>query len=213
MFVGSVGGRRLMRSGRGPWLRLLLLAACFLVGLFLGQVLSAHVSAETARELTEYLNGYFSLSTPPEPTGRTVLSALAVYFRYPLLAFLLGFASVGAALLPVVTGAYGFFLSFSVCCLTAAFGPGGVLLALAVFGLRCLITLPCYFAVAVPALEKSVALVALSLEKGGRPSPPVYDKAWWLRFAVVSAVLSAGVLTELLVTPWLLNWVLGMILR
>ncbi|MPM56568.1 hypothetical protein SDC9_103377 [bioreactor metagenome] len=155
----------------------------------------------------------FFTEYPPEPTGRTVLSALAVYFRYPLLAFLLGFASVGAALLPAVTAAYGFFLSFSVCCLTAAFGPGGVLLALAVFGLRCLITLPCYFAVAVPALEKSVALAALSLEKGGRPSPPVYDKAWWLRFAVVSAVLSAGVLTELLVTPWLLNWVLGMILR
>ena len=165
-----------MRSGRGPWLRLLLLAACFLLGLVLGQVLSARVSADTARELTEYLNGYFSLQSPPEPSAKTVASALVVYFRYPVLAFLLGFASVGAALLPVVTVAYGFFLSFSVCCFTAAFGHDGVLLALAVFGLRCLVTLPCYFAVAVPALEKSVGLASLSLEKSGRPVPPTYGR-------------------------------------
>ncbi len=213
MFVGSVGGRRLIRSGRGPWLRLVLLAACFLAGLFLGQVLSARVSANTAGELTEYLNGYFSLKSPPELTAKTVVSALVVYFRYPLLAFLLGFASVGAALLPAVTAAYGFFLSFSVCCFTAAFGRNGVLLALAVFGLRCLITLPCYFAVAVPALEKSVALAALSLEKSGRPAPPSYGRAWWLRFGTVCAVLAAGVVTELLVSPKLLSWVLGLIFR
>lgn len=213
MFLGSVGGRRLTRSGRGSWLRLLLLAACFLAGLFLGQVLSARVSANAAGELTAYLNGYFSLNAPPEPTGKTVASALVVYLRYPLLAFLLGFASVGAALLPALTAAYGFFLSFSVCCFTAAFGRSGVLLALAVFGLRCLITLPCYFAVAVPALEKSVALAALSLEKGGRPPPPVYGREWWLRLATVGAVLAFGVLTELLVAPWLLNWVLQLMLR
>lgn len=211
--MGSVGGRRLMRSGRGPWLRLLLLAACFLLGLVLGQVLSARVSADTARELTEYLNGYFSLQSPPDPSAKTVASALVVYFRYPVLAFLLGFASVGAALLPVVTVAYGFFLSFSVCCFTAAFGHDGVLLALAVFGLRCLVTLPCYFAVAVPALEKSVGLASLSLEKSGRPVPPTYGRTWWLRFGAVCGVLIAGVLTELLVSPGLLNWVLRLIFK
>lgn len=79
------------------------------------------------------------------------LSAVVIYFRYPLLAFLLGFASIGVVLLPCVTVAYGFFLSFSVCCFTAAFGAGGVLLALAVFGLRCVVTLPCYFLLAVPS--------------------------------------------------------------
>ena len=213
MFVGTVGGRRLMRSGRGPWLRLGLLALCFFAGLLLGQGLAARVGADTAGELTAYLNGYFSLKSPPGLTAKTAASATAVYFRYPLLAFFLGFASVGAALLPAVTVAYGLFLSFSVCCFTAAFGQNGVLLALAVFGLRCLITLPAYFALAVPALEKSVALAALSLEKSGRPAPPSYDKRWWLRFGAVCTVLSGGVLTELLVCPRLLDWVLQMIFR
>lgn len=200
-----------MRSGRGPWIRLSLLALGFLAGLFLGQVLSARVSSDTSGELTKYLTGYFSLGSPPELSAKTIYSTLIIYFRYPLLAFLLGFASVGVALLPILTVAYGLFLSFSVCCFTAAFGRAGVLLALSVFGMRCIITLPCYFALAVPALEKSVALASLSIEKNGRPAPPAYGRIWWLRFATVSAVLAIGVLLELLVSPRLLEWVLQML--
>lgn len=211
--MDTVGGRRLMKGGRGAWLRLALLAACFLMGLFLGQVLADRVGADTAEELDRYLRGYFSLPVPPEMSGRTVLSALAVYFRYPLLAFLLGFASVGAVLLPVLTAAYGFFLSFSVCCFASAFGSGGVLLALAVFGLRCAVTLPCYLCVAVPALEKAAALASLSISGGGRASPPTYGHAWWLRFCAVCAALTFGVLLELTAAPRLLTLVLQWLLR
>ena len=65
-------------------------------------------------------------------------------------------------LLPCVTAAYGFFLSFSVCCFTAAFGVDGVLLALAVFGLRCMVTLPCYFLLAAASWGTSAGLAAVS---------------------------------------------------
>ncbi|MEG1593267.1 MAG: hypothetical protein RR350_02570, partial [Oscillibacter sp.] len=128
--------------------RLVLLALFFFIGVILGQVLSARVPDATGDELTRYLTDYISLGDAPAVTAKTALSAFVIYFRYPLLAFLLGFASVGLVLLPVTTVAYGFFLSFSVCCFTAAFGGEGVLLALAVFGLRCLMTLPCYFLLA-----------------------------------------------------------------
>ena len=123
--------------------RLLLLALFFLAGIFLGQVLSGRVPDATGDELRRYLEDYMQLGGGGAPTARTVLSALVIYFRYPLMAFLLGFASIGVVLLPGVTAAYGFFLSFSVCCFTAAFGTDGVLLAMAVFGLRCLVTMPC----------------------------------------------------------------------
>jgi stage II sporulation protein M len=159
------------------------------------------------------LQGFFSLAPPEEPAAQLVFSTFFLYFRYPLLAFLLGFASVGVLLLPAATLAYGFFLSFSVCCLTAAFGREGVLLALAVFGLRCLITLPCYFAVAVPALEKSFALAMWSFARPGRSAPPVYGRAWWLRLSTISAALSMGVAIDLLISPSLLHWVLNMILQ
>ena len=125
--------------------RLLLLALFFLAGVLLGQVLSGRVPDTTGDELRRYLEDYVRLGGEGAPTVQTALSALVIYFRYPLFAFLLGFASIGVVLLPCVTAAYGFFLSFSVCCFTAAFGVDGVLLALAVFGLRCLVTLPLLF--------------------------------------------------------------------
>lgn len=78
-------------------------------------------------------------------TPQAMLSALVLYYRYPLFAVLLGFASIGVALLPCLTAAFGFSLSFSVCCFTASFGGNGVLLALAVFGVRCAVTLPVFF--------------------------------------------------------------------
>ena len=137
--------------------RLLLLALCFLAGVILGQVLAGRVPAETGAELNRYLEDYVRVGGQTGRSAAAALSAVVIYFRYPLLAFLLGFASIGVVLLPCVTVAYGFFLSFSVCCFTAAFGADGVLLALAVFGLRCAVTVPCYFLLAVPSWGTSAA--------------------------------------------------------
>ena len=150
--------------------RLLLLALFFLAGVLLGQVLSGRVPDTTGDELRRYLEDYVRLGGEGAPTVQTALSALVIYFRYPLFAFLLGFASIGVVLLPCVTAAYGFFLSFSVCCFTAAFGVDGVLLALAVFGLRCMVTLPCYFLLAAASWGTSAGLAAGPLgEDGGLP--------------------------------------------
>ncbi|MEG1594631.1 MAG: hypothetical protein RR350_09470 [Oscillibacter sp.] len=176
--------------------------------MILGQVLSGRVPDATGDELTRYLTDYISLGDSPALTAKTALSALVIYFRYPLLAFLLGFASVGLALLPLITVAYGFFLSFSVCCFTAAFGGEGVLLALAVFGLRCLVTLPCYFLLAIPSLGTSAALAAVSFGRGRRAAPVVYGRRYWLRLAVCLAVLLAGVCVELFLSPLFLRLML-----
>ena len=99
--------------------RLLLLALFFTAGVLLGQVLAGRMPDATGDELRRYLEDYLRLGGGAAPTPRTVVSTLVIYFRYPLLAFLLGFASIGVVLLPCATAAYGFFLSFSVCCFTA----------------------------------------------------------------------------------------------
>ena len=147
-------GKRQAEVGRLSGL--LLLALFFLAGVILGQVLSGRVPDGAGSELGRYLSGYVRLEEGQ--AGSPALTAAVLYFRYPLAAFLMGFASIGVLLLPLATAAFGFFLSFSVCCFTAAFGSDGVLLALAVFGLRCAVTLPCYFLLAVPSLEHSAAL-------------------------------------------------------
>ena len=83
-----------------------------------------------------------------------------------------------------------------------------MLLALAVFGLRCAVTLPCYFLLAVPSLERSVTLACLSFGRGRRTAPVVYGRAWWSRLAVLSGVLLAGMCADLMLTPLFLRQLL-----
>ena len=205
--------KRKSRLRRGQALffpKLLCLALFFLGGVILGQAVSSGVPDETGRELQAYLQGYLSLESGV--SGSAVWSALVLYFRYPILAVLLGFCSVGVILLPVTAAAFGFFLSFSVCCFTAAFGPDGILLALTVFGLRCLISLPCFFLLAVPAWEASVHLALAAFGGGRRTAPIRYGRDWWRRVACCSAGLLAGAAFELFCSPWLLRLVLNQIL-
>lgn len=200
-----------MAEWRQQLSRLLFLALFFFAGVILGQVFSGRIPDATGDELARYLTDFLKVGEG-EPTPRTVLSAAALYFRYPLAAFLLSFASIGVLLLPLITGAFGFFLSFSVCCFTAAFGSDGVLLALAVFGLRCAVTLPCYFLLAVPAWERSVTLACLSLGGGRRTAPVLCGRAWWTRFAVISGALLVGMCADLTLAPWFLQQLLERIL-
>ena len=192
--------------------RLLLLALFFLAGIFLGQVLSGRVPDATGDELRRYLEDYMQLGGGGAPTARTVLSALVIYFRYPLMAFLLGFASIGVVLLPCATAAYGFFLSFSVCCFTASFGADGVLLALAVLGLRCAVTLPCYFLLAASSWGTAAGLAAVSFGSGRRTAPVVYGRACWIRLGACCLALLAGVCVDVLLSPVLLRLMLEHIL-
>ena len=195
-----------------PLPRLVLLALFFLGGVLLGQVVSGRVPDATGDELGRYLTDYLRLDGGTERTTAAALSAALIYFRYPLLAFLLGFTSLGVLLLPCATVAYGFFLSFSVCCFTAAFVSDGVLLALAVFGLRCAVTLPCYLLLAVPAWGTSATLASFSFGRGRRAAPVVYGRSCWVRFGGVMAALLTGMCVDLFLSPWLLQLILERIL-
>lgn len=200
-------------SERKGWLsKLISLALFFLGGVLVGQVLSDRIPPAVGDELERYLQDYFRLTHGESRNSAVFFSTLLVYFRYPLLSFLLGFASLGIFLLPCVTAAYGFFLSYSVCCFTASFGTDGVILALSVFGLRCLATLPCYFLLAVPAWEMSAQLAALSLGKGRRAAVGLYRKQDWIRCGICLVVLLAGACLEWILSPSLLHTALERIL-
>lgn len=188
---------------------MLLLALFFLGGAILGQVLADRVPGETGPELRQYLEDYVRLGGEVSPGA--AVSAAAVYFRYPLLAFLLGFASIGVVLLPVSAAAFGFFLSFAVCCFTAAFGPDGVLLALAALGLRCVVTMPCFFLLASSSCGTAAGLAAVSFGSGRRTAPAC-GRVDWRRFGACSLALAAGVCGELTLTPALLRLALERVL-
>lgn len=102
-------------------------------------------------ELAAYLRQYAAVWGETTDRTASLLRVAGVYLRYPLLVTVLGFCgAAGAALILPVLAAEGFFLSFSAGCFAAALGRSGVLLALAAFGVRCLIvrraafTRPCW---------------------------------------------------------------------
>ena len=185
---------------------LVLLAGFFLLGAILGQVFAGKVPDAAGQELERYLESFLRLDAQqaaPEVFWLTLL----LYFRYPLLALLLGFASIGVLLLPCATVLFGLMLSFSVSCFTAAFGWDGVLLALAVFGLRCAVTLPCYFLLAAASLRSSVALASLSFGKGRRTAPVRFGSCG--RSAAIGTFLLIGACVDMVVSPTLLRLALG----
>lgn len=188
-----------------PLPALVVLSLFFLGGVLLGQVLSGRVPDSTGQELKRYVSDFVQLDGNQDLTSGTILSTLVLYFRYPLLAFLMGFASIGVVLLPCATVMFGFFLSFSVCCFTATFGADGILLALAVFGLRCIVTFPCYFLQAVPSWKSSAALASLSFGRGRRTAPVQFGCSWWQRLCVTGTILLVGVCLDLFLSPWFLR--------
>ena len=63
----------------------------------------------------------------------------AAYFGYAAALFLLGFSSVGAALIPALSGLFGFCSMYAVSCFVRCYGRAGVLLALGALFLASLI--------------------------------------------------------------------------
>lgn len=188
-----------------------LLAVFFLVGIFLGQVFSSHVPTSTQQELSEYLKQYMMIGSEPV-ASEAIFSILLLYIRYPLLVILLGFSSIGVLLIPCLTTAFGFFMSFSASCFVSAFGTCGVLLAISGFGLRCLLTLPCYFLLAEPALRASFTLASVWTGKGYRGMTALYGREWRHRLIWCAIILLAGVCVEFVCSPWLLQLVVSRIL-
>ncbi len=145
--------------------------------------------AEASRtELAAYLRQYAAVWGETTDRTASLLRVAGVYLRYPLLVTVLGFCgAAGAALILPVLAAEGFFLSFSAGCFAAALGRSGVLLALAAFGVRCLIVLPCSI----------------------YPAMLVGERNRWRKLAVCGALLLLGMALELTLVPRLVQWALG----
>ena len=192
---------------------LCLLTLSFLLGIVLGQVSARRTPDAVDAELNRYLKDYCSLGTAEGASGRIFLSALLIYFRYPLIVFLLGFAAPGILLIPALTAVFGFFLSFSAACFADAFGNAGPLVTMAVFGLRATVTLPCYCLLAVPAFQNAVTLLAERISGRGRRILKSRGSAErWIRLCVVFGALLLGALAEVFLTPALLRLALKDIL-
>ena len=192
--------RKMFMGGKASFFLCLgLMAASFSLGMIAGRVFAGKNSDTTLAELHRYLSGYYALDMEKGSGIGVFFNALLIYFRYPLLALLLGLTVPGALLLPVLSAVFGFFLSFAACCFARVFGGSGVLLAAAVLGLRCLITLPCFFVLAVQAMHSA------GRKRGKATHKQATALERCLLACVVAAILLAGALAEGILSPVLLE--------
>ena len=178
------------------------LAAFTVFGVIFGYVLALRASRCAGGELARYFAAFFSLGAQESFSARALCETLVCYFRAPVIVFLLGFASVGVALIPAVCAMQGFLLSFSLFSFSLALGRGDFPLLLALFALRLLVLLPCTLTLGAAAMEKARALLLLSLGGGGKRARAVtYGGAYWYRFGVCCVCLLLAALIELWLVP------------
>ena len=186
-------------------LRSLVLAVFLLAGVLAGYLFSGRYANASSAELRRYFDGYLALAASRAPTLGAVLRTAACFLRAPVLAFLLGFALIGVAGIPLLLAAQGFVLSFSLFSFAGAVGRTGFLLLPALFAIRLLFVLPCTFLLGAAALEKSRTLALLAFGGGKRARPVVYGVAYWYRFAVCCVCLLTGSALELWLVPLFLR--------
>lgn len=181
---------------------LVLVCLLLVLGAVLGFAVCRAVPQQDRQELSDYLHQYAQATADGRGSSASALSVAAAYFRYPLAAALLGLTAAGLVLLPVLSVAQGFFLSFSVGCFARALGRGGVYLALAAFGPRCLFVLPCTLLLTVQGLS------AAARRRDGQ-KVRLTEGAYWRRVGLCGLILLIGAALELTFGLRLLQWVIA----
>ena len=172
---------------------MLALAAFFLLGAVLGRMVAARGAAAMGGELRRYLEGYLALRIEGAPSSAAVWQTMVCFFRASAAVFLLGFASIGVALIPAVCAAQGFLYAYSLLCFASGLGQDGFFLLPVLFALRLMLVLPC----------------TLLLGGGKRAKGVTYGKRYWSRFGIACVCLFFGAALEL----WFIPRILSLLLR
>lgn len=209
-------GRTVLRAIRfGPWepslLRGLLLGLFFLTGALIGHLYAGSCGGDAQAALDQYLIDY-CIVYDAGGVAPPLLICVLLYFGYAALLFLLGFSSAGMALIPALSGLFGFFTMYTISCFVRCYGRAGVLLSMGALLIRLLFTLPCFLALAGEAWPLSIELFALSFGRGKRSAPVLYGSRYFLLFLLCAAILAAGVCCERLLTPLLFRLAMGAVL-
>jgi len=184
------------------YLGLIVCGALFICGSIVGTAASG-IAGDAG--ISNYMAGYLALAGQARISG--FFSALFNVWTYPLVAILLGFSVFGVFGVPALAAVRGFFLCFSISAIVRYFGGDGVLLALAIFGASAMITVPCFFILAVQSFSSSLYVFKSVTLKGGGTAP--YKGGFFRRVLVCAAVLTGSALIDTLLVPRLIGLVAG----
>ena len=92
---------------------LLVLSAFVVLGVILGYAFALRSLRQTVGELKRYFDAFLSGGAEKPLSARVLGETLVCYFRAPVIAFLLGFASIGVVAVPLLCACQSFLLSYS----------------------------------------------------------------------------------------------------
>lgn len=176
-------------------------SALFALGVAIGYCRALHFSAASQVELRYYFSHFSASRAQDVLLPDLVTQTLFAFFRAPLFAFFLGFASVGVVILPLLCAAQGFLYSFSLFCCALVMGRESFAGILFLFLPRLLTLVPCTLLLCRAAISNSCALVSFSTGKGKRVKAVRYGSPYFIRFALCCAVLLLAALFELWLAP------------
>lgn len=183
---------------------LIICGAMFLCGCIIGTVSAGFVS--DGESLRQYISSYVA-QVSGETLGKPeFLSALFGACKYHLIAIFLGFSILGVICIPLLSAIRGFFLCFSISAFVRLFGSSGILLALSVFGTGTLITVPCYFILAVSSFSASLYLFRMILANGGRGALSPFGSKFFVRCGICFIILVLSALIETTLTSQLISY-------
>lgn len=193
-------GRGKMGSVKPRSAALILLSACFVLGVLLGCLLASIFQKGSAEPLFSYLNGYFSVLEAGELSESSLLSTFWEIGRWPLFAGLMATTLFGVVALPALLLLRGFLLSYAVSVLVCLYGGAdGFLFSAVIFG--------------VPAFSSTLSLFIIGQLVLPDGTQAMNGRKRWdhRQLAVCSFAificLFLGTVIQHWICPALLNWI------
>lgn len=188
---------------------LILCGALFLCGCVAGTFSSAFVQDGSA--LTQYFSEYLSLEQDGSFIDPSFFSVLFDTFRYPAIVFSLGFSMLGIIGIPALAGAKGYMLAFSVSVMVRLYGGNGVLLALSLFAVSALITVPCFLILSAMTFRASCRLSYLVVKQASRGGAGLYDMKYFISCLICFGLFTGAAVLDTYLTAAMVRFAAGYI--
>jgi len=184
-------------------LGLMICGILFMCGCVAGTVTAGLVNDGT--RLNEFFSSFMSFFLTGNASRQNLMSAVLDAFKYCLVAVALGFSIVGVFLIPLLSAVRGFFLCFSVAMVVRVLGENGVALALAIFGIGTMITIPCFFILSVDAFYASAYIFRLTTQRTQKFTAVPFNSRYFIRCGICLLVLMLSALIDVYMTPYLIS--------
>lgn len=191
---------------------IIVLFMMLLCGVIAGCITASYISPESGSSLSKYMSDYISNAGSIVDYKTGVLHEVLALVKYPIIVFCLGYTVFGALGIPAAVGIKGFLLSFSVASVFRLYGYKGLAMALAIYGVQSMISLPCLVVISAVALESSLRLLRLVKNTGMKSGVSIAHKRSFIVFAVCVLIMAATAVVEAFCTPVFVGWASGVII-